>query len=478
MYQSLKSDTLPSTPTGPALRPVNDGDQRYDRRAAPTSGLASITPLLVLGWIRRYWFIALGVAFLGTVAGLAAAILIPPRYTSSSDILLDPNDLHLLEDDIYSRAATGESQIIEVESRMRILTSASVLGRVVDTLGLASDPEFVEPGAAVGADARIAALRALGDRVKASREERSYIVTASAWGHTPEQSVILTDAVVNAFLAELAGADAQGASAASAELNQRLLELGNEAAKAETAVVDYRRQHGLSLASNDQLSTQSAVEINVQVDRARQVLIDAEARYAALVSGQTGSDAQGSTTLSELRAEYAVARQKVESLSATLGSRHPTLSAAAAELAALQNEIDNELGRVVEVAQNDLQRARDVFDQLKNVAAAQSTDVFTDETAQLELRQLERTATSAVAIYETYLTRARQTGERSQLNTSTIRVISPAFPPLVRSYPPRTVLLVAGGLFAGLALGLVLAAGLGLLGMLMRPLPKVAIQRR
>ena len=186
MYQSLKSDTLPSTPTGPVLRPVNDGDQRYDRRVAPTSSLASITPLLVLSWIRRYWFIALGIAFLGTIAGLAAAILIPPRYTSYSDILLDPNDLHLLEDDLYSRAASGESQIIEVESRMRILTSSSVLGRVVDTLGLASDPEFVPPGDAVGSDARIAALRALGDRVKASREDRSYIVTASVWGHTPE----------------------------------------------------------------------------------------------------------------------------------------------------------------------------------------------------------------------------------------------------------------------------------------------------
>jgi uncharacterized protein involved in exopolysaccharide biosynthesis len=98
-----------------------------------------------------------------------------------------------------------------------------------------------------------------------------------------------------------------------------------------------------------------------------------------------------------------------------------------------------------------------------NAAGAQLGTVFTDEQAQLELRQLERTATSTVAIYEAYLTRAQQVAERSQLNTSKVRVISPAIAPIVRSYPPRTVLLIVGGFIGGLIAGLALAAGLGLL---------------
>ncbi|KRA95531.1 hypothetical protein ASD83_17890 [Devosia sp. Root685] len=420
---------------------------------------------MIIGWIRRFWLVVAVLAGLGALAGYAAGTLIPPRYTSYSDILLDPNDLQLVADDLYTRVASGEAQLIDVESKMRILTSISVLGRVVDQLDLAGDPEFTDADAAFepGADARIAAVRTLGERVRVSREERSYVVTASIWAHTPEKSAILTDALVSAFLVELAAVESDGARNASDALNQRLAELRNDAAKAETAVVDYRREHGLTANRDGQLSAQSAVQINTQVDTARETLIAAEARYAALSSGASGAGAQESELLAQLRTEYAAAKQKADALATTLGPRHPSLATARAEQAAVQGEVDQEVSRIVEAARIDLQRARDVFDQLSNAAGAQLGSVFSDEQAQLELRQLERTATSTVAIYEAYLTRAQQVAERSQLNTSKVRVISPAMAPIARSYPPRTMLLAAGGLVGGLLAGLVLAAGLGFL---------------
>jgi uncharacterized protein involved in exopolysaccharide biosynthesis len=85
-------------------------------------------------------------------------------------------------------------------------------------------------------------------------------------------------------------------------------------------------------------------------------------------------------------------------------------------------------------------------------------DVFSDDDAQVELRQLERASASKVAIYEAYLTRAQEITERSQIDTTNIRVISPAIAPISRSYPPRTIVLAGGGLFGGLLAGLGLAA--------------------
>ncbi|MDP1159960.1 hypothetical protein Q6257_31045, partial [Klebsiella variicola] len=69
-------------------------------------------------------------------------------------------------------------------------------------------------------------------------------------------------------------------------------------------------------------------------------------------------------------------------------------------------------------------------------------------------------------IYQTFLTRAGETTERQQLNSTNIRVISSAIPPLRRSWPPRTALLAAGGTFAGLGLGACLAIATGLLGVM------------
>lgn len=478
MYQPLKSDAVAPAPPRAPRRPIGQRPVRAEppvraetpvRPAAPAVGLATITPLMVLGWVRRFWLVAVLVAILGGVAGYAAGMLIPPRYTSYSDILLDPNDLQLVADDLYSRAAQGEAQLIDVESKMRILSSISVLGRVVDQLGLAENPDFTGNAAnsAPGTDNRIAAIRTLGDRVRVSREERSYVVTASVWARTPEMSASLTDALVKAFLLELVDAESEGARNASDALNQRLAELRDDAAEAESAVVDYRLAHNLPMSSDGQLSTQSAVQINTQVDTARETLIAAEARYAALTSGNGGAGAQETETLAQLRREFAIAKQRADALAATLGPRHPSLATARAEQVTLQNEVDQEIARIVETARTDLQRARDVFDQLSNAAGAQMGNVFTDEKAQLELRQLERTSASSVAIYEAYLTRAQQVAERSQLNTSKVRVISPAVAPIARSYPPRTTLLAAGGFIGGLMLGLALAAGLGLLGALM-----------
>ncbi|WP_449394046.1 GumC family protein [Devosia riboflavina] len=476
MYQSLKPDAPAPQPSAAPLRAVerDPATAAIPKRAGP-SLLASVTPFVIIGWVRRFWLVVVILAVLGGFAGYAAGTMIPPRYTSYSDILLDPNDLQLVADDLYTRVSSGEAQLIDVESKMRILNSISVLGRVVDQLDLTSDPEFADAdnAAASDADKRIAAVRTLSDRVRVSREERSYVVTASIWANTPEKSAILTDALVSAFLVELAAVELDGARNASDALNQRLAELRNDAAKAETAVVDYRREHGLTANRDGQLSAQSAVQINSQVDTARETLIAAEARYAALTSG-AGGGSQESETLAQLRTDYATAKQKADALAATLGPRHPSLATARAEQTALQGEVDQEVSRIVEGARIDLQRARDVFDQLSNAAGTQLGSVFSDEQAELELRQLERTSTSTVAIYEAYLTRAQQVAERSQLNTSKVRVISPALAPIARSYPPRTVLLAAGGLIGGLVAGLALAAGLGFLQYLLaakRPRP-------
>jgi len=472
MYQTRKTEAVATPPGSASVRTVTfgtsyDGVERRQAPPQPANLLSGITPLIVVGWVRRFWPIVLCLAVLGALAGFAAGTLLPPRYTSYSDILLDPNNLQLVADDLYGRDATGDAQVIDVESKMRILTSISVLGRVVDQLDLVNDPDLVgSADVQPGGDKRIAAILALGERVRVSREERSYVVTASVWANQPDRAAVLTDALVNAFLVELAETEAQGARTASEALSQRLTELRDDAAAAEAAVVDYRQKNKLSMSTDGQLSTQSAMQINTQVDTARETLIAAEARYAALSSGQGGA-AQESETLAQLRTEYAATKKSVDALAATLGPRHPSLATAQAELAALQGEIDQEVARIVESARTDLQRARDVFDQLSNAAGAQLGDVFSDEKAQLELRQLERTATSAVAIYEAYLNRAGQVAERSQLNTSKVRVISPAVEPISRSYPPRTMLLMIGGMVGGLVAGLAIAAGLGFLQLML-----------
>ncbi|MET3926719.1 GumC family protein [Devosia sp. 2618] len=477
MYQSIPTETRATPAQGRPRRAVETimGYDGPDRRAPANSPTPpAITPATIIGWLLRFWYLVVALAVVGAIAGLAAGTLIKPRFTSYSDMLLDPSSLQVVADDLYARNVQGDAQLLDVESKMRVLTSNNVLTSVVNTLNLADSADLMEPDFSLsslfGSDAAsgdkvTAAVRALGERVRVRREERSYVVTASVWAHTPEQSAILTDALVQAFLAELAKADSDGALNASTALNERLDQLRDDAAAAEAAVAEYRRANNLQMVGNEQLSTQSAVQLNTQIATARESVIAAEARYANLTAsgaGQMNAAAQESTLLSDLRTQYATVRQQADSLGMTLGPRHPSLVVARSQLASIQSEIDREVARVVQTAGTDLERARSVLEQLNQAASTQMGAVFNDDNAQVELRQLERTSASKVAIYEAYLTRAQEITQRSQLDTTNVRVISAAVPPIARNYPPRTVLLIAGGLIGGLALGAMLAGLLGI----------------
>ena len=83
----------------------------------------------------------------------------------------------------------------------------------------------------------------------------------------------------------------------------------------------------------------------------------------------------------------------------------------------------------------------------------------------LTVRRLDHKA----ALYETFLSRSQEITQRQQIDTSNIRVISRAVPPKSRSWPPRTMILLAAGAFAGLVLGVGAALALGLFGYLRRP---------
>jgi uncharacterized protein involved in exopolysaccharide biosynthesis len=72
--------------------------------------------------------------------------------------------------------------------------------------------------------------------------------------------------------------------------------------------------------------------------------------------------------------------------------------------------------------------------------------------ASVRLRELEREAEASRALYQSFLTRARETGEQQSIDNTNLRVISKATPPRDKSWPPR-LLLIAVALVGGLGIG-------------------------
>jgi len=468
--------------------------EKPTRPASPSNSLAATLPGLkyidrigvdeVLGWLRAgiVWIVL--AIILCVAAALAYAYVTPPRYTAYTDIVVNPSNLNVVNDGVFSPNQQRDTQILEVESKLRTVTSRNVLARVVDELKLDEDPEFISPPPLArlkaffspkpeDGDNKVGALRSLGERVAAERDPRSFVVTLAVWTNDPDKSVTVSKAMVRAFESELFQTTSDSSLRIVDDLKKRLEEMRQNVTVAEKRVADFRRENGLQENNGQLVSNLASGELNAQVLAAQQRVIQEESRLkqmqAAIAQNRTQSDAIfDSQTMNTIRAQYSTLQQQIGAMTLTYGARHPRLATAGAERDMLERGIADEAQRILLAAKTNVAEARSSLDALRLKAVAERANVFTDNEAQVRLRDLERDANSAAAIYETYLNRSRQIAEQQTIDSTNVRVISQPVAPNSRSWPPgKLIFLIAGGV-GGLFLGLGIAIALGLLGFLRR----------
>ncbi|WP_011582191.1 MULTISPECIES: GumC family protein [Chelativorans] len=466
----------PVTPRLPANEArISDYLERFRR----------LTPDDVLSWLDRGKYLIALMVLLGVGLALGYAITATPRYTVYTDIVVDPSNLQVVDDDVFANTPQRDTQLLEVESKLRVLTSRNVLERVIDELNLTEDPEFVKPGwfdpikelisgPPEEEDLKLSVLRALSERVEARREERSYVVVLSVWTDDALKSVEISNAIVDAFETELFESASRSAGRVASSISQRLDELRASVTEAEARAEEFKRENDLQSSGDDLVSARRSGELDTQVLAAQQRQIQLDTRYRELqraLDERSSATLPGfqSETLTTLRAQYNDLQQQLQALSLTYLDRHPRLQAIRTEIASVERAIAAEAQRILNAAKSEADQANMVLTELRQKAQEEENTVFQDNSALVTLRELERDARAKAALYETFLSRSQQITERQQIDTSNIRVISRAVPPTSRSWPPRTMILLAAGALAGLFIGLGLALALGLLRHLRQP---------
>jgi len=438
--------------------------RRAAERALPQA--PAISPTRVLGWILGGWPWLAVAGLFGAVAAVAAGQLVTPRFTATTELTIAPSNLLVAPNDLYAANIQSDSQILDVESKMRMIASGNVLRRVVEELDLRNDREFAPsswlPDVLRTADRPMDAAylaRTIARRITVTRQERSYVVSVSAWASDATLSARLANAIAETFRAEIVRADAERVGRAAQGLASRLGEIKAAATEAEDRVEDFRRTHGLQQGLSKQpLSSEALERMSAKLTDAKARMAEAEARYNEVSRSVSAQGVQGggvqSQTLAGLLADEAGLRRQVAVLSKTMGPRHPSLLNVLAEADALAKAIKAETERLRRAARIEVDQARRALDTLSGETKALRGSVSVDDQALVKLRELEREATARTALYQTFLTRAGETAQRQQIDATDVRVITPATAPSRPSWPPRPI--VAAG--AGMVLGLLFAA--------------------
>ncbi|MGU3665210.1 GumC family protein [Methylobacterium sp. A49B] len=437
--------------------------------------------------LRRLWrgsgFIVLGGLFM-VAAAVALLGLLPPRYTSSIQILVDPSDLRVVENDVNARQPQADSGVSIAESQVRVIQSDNVLRRVIAKLHLDQDDEFVQPdgnnpvvnavkGAlgmlppAASRDPVNIALDTLQNRLSVRRAERTFVIDVAVQSRDPEKAAQIANAIGDAYFAEEAAARTDTARRASDALAGRLASLKRDVEEAESAVVRYREDHKLVASSGRLLTDQQLGDLNQQLVTASIKTAEAKSR---LDQARRMRSSDPSTALPEmlqslemqaLRQQYATLSRNTAELATRLGERHPAMAEQYAQQRDLQRLIQREKERIIETTQKDYDRAAASEAAIRANLDRVKTETTTSDRAYVGLRELERTLDSRRGVYEAYLKRAREASEQERLNTTNVRVISVATPARQRTFPPSPKIVLPLALVLGLLLGGAIALVLG-----------------
>ncbi|RWN01204.1 MAG: succinoglycan biosynthesis protein exop [Mesorhizobium sp.] len=460
------------------------GDEQRSPRDEDDRWKPLIDPMQVVRGIARSKLLIIAMTMLGATLGVAIALSTPKKYEATAELIVDPRDLKLTDRDLTQSVVASDATLAIVENQVRVLTSGTVLNKVVDKLNLVNDPEFNGQGSdglgmmtfirsilsrndgpAAGEGRRRAlAVANLAESLSVERGGKTFVISVSATTQNGEKSALIANTMTDVFLQTFGQIQSDTAGRAASELTGRLDELRKGVEVAERKVEDFRAAHDLVDAQGHLISDDEMLKLNQQLAIARARTLELNARAASARSIDVNSVLSGtlpeeinSNAMSELRSQYATLKQEADRAAIRLGPRHPELQALNAQLAGSRERIAGELRRIASSLQVDLRRAVQLEQDLASRLAqlkVRSGDVNSDL---VTLRELEREAAAKRSVYEQYLLRARETGEQKDINTANINVISKAFAPLEPNGPSRAMTVLAG-LLAGLASGVGLGA--------------------
>jgi uncharacterized protein involved in exopolysaccharide biosynthesis len=439
-----------------------------DAQPSPVASGARERALAAVAVARRHKAFILGCAVACALLGFAASKALPPRYVAVAQIYIDPAALPGESKDVPAPGQDSNGFINYVESQSLIITSRAVLERVVANEKLDADPGYAGGwrfpsflSSSTGPqDPAAAAAAVLESRIQVKRPERTFIIDLSVSDRDPIKAAALANATAQAYIDVSSSWQADASRQAEVSLAARLDALRKQVLDAEKKVEDFKADNGL-VGTRDLLVTEQQLrDVNAQMTVARAKEAEARARLDQIDKAhRPGGDvpalasAINSASLSALRAQQALARQRLADLAGQLGPRHPQIIDAKAQVGAADAAVEAELARFAESQRIEYQSDKQLEASLGRQLDALKAQTNANGQSSVGLRDLEREADAARSVYELFVTRSRDAGEIQRVEPTRTRIISLATAPKSRAFPPSGTLMAVAGLLVGLGLG-------------------------
>lgn len=410
---------------------------------------------------RRGWIIVPTV--LALVASIAAVNLVTPRYKSEARILIDGRENVFLRP---NSDRTEERQALDAEavtSQVQLVLSRDLAREIIRKNKLAERPEFDPVLQGISPLKSLAALVGIGrdpfsmtpeervldayyERLQAYAVDKSRVIVIEFQSADPDIAARVANSIADGYLVLQQDARQEQARNASQWYAGRIDELRRNVSEAEAKAEDFRSKSSLFIGTNNTtLSNQQMGEVNTQLNNARALKADAEAK-ARLIREmlQSGKPIEATEVLnsesmrgpSQQRVQL---RAQLAEQSSTLLGNHPRIKELKAQLADLDNQIRDEAAKIARSLENDARFASGRVQELSASLEQLKKQATSTNGQDVQLRALEREAKAQRDLLETYLAKYREANTRETIDTAPTdgRIISRAMVSNTPAYPKK-----------------------------------------
>lgn len=472
-------------PNAPVLRPdafpaqYVDSPSGYGAYGEEPEGESSLLQYWRI--LRRgKWKLALATV-LGLVAAVALTIPQTPLYLGRTSIEIQPLNEDFLNMGKMSpvhESPITDLQMGDIPTQVEILQSDTLVARAADRVSPAPNPAAPPKASPTPLLAwrklfhlresrpvtpQEAALgRALASlKVKSTPDTRIVEVTCDS--PDPQLSANFVNAIAEEYIKQNLEVRWQMSQRTGAWLSTQLDEMRTKLKTSEDALQAYASSSGLIVEaenstkiSEDQLRNVQAELTKAQAERAIQ-----QSRYEMVRTSPPEAlpDIVDNAPLAAFVAKLTDLRQQAADLNATYTPEHAKVKRLQAQISELETALNRQrqsiLGRIKTDYDQALRRERLLLAQY----TAQSTRVTKDAEKAVQYNILKREAESNRTLYESMLSRVKESSIASAMRASNIRVVDAAQPadfPYKPSLPRNAALGLFGGLFLGAALLIVI----------------------
>ncbi len=449
---------------------------------------------------RRKWSIASLVLTVMMVAALAV-LVVTPIYRAAATLLIEQKAAKVVSiEQVYGLDGMGNEYL---QTQFELLKSRALAERVVRQLNLTTHPEFdprqqpeplidlswlrsalnfhkVVPVTLPGdledeealSEAEIfdAVVKQFMRATAVSQQGKSQLVTISVEMADPRTAALAANALANGFIESQLEATMEMSATATNWMNSRLGELRAKLKEAEDRLQSFREAE--NLVDIDGVSTIVAGELSLTADRmidARRQRAEAESQYRQVQAMRGGGWERlatipavlGHPLIQQFKADEAKAKAKVEELSRRYGARHPAMEGARSELNAASASLRGQVEQIVAGIERNYQLAVANENSLRSSFNANKAQIQQISAKEFRLRELQREVEANRALYDTFMTRLKETSATADLDTANARIVDPAVVPSEPVKPKKTLIVLIAGLlalFAGVGLTLLLDA--------------------